>query len=191
MQHRKEASGFVDLRALCDKRAPQSRSRPLAFRDDERDRFERCQRVEQLRDLKSAHQSTARSLMRRQRRDVFAFEVDAAARRGQHAGQQIDERGLAGAVGSDQRMPCAAGELERNVLRRGNSAEVLVQRMRRQDDVAHRRATTRCRSFATRSRPASISATRTRPIQNCQYCGVHVEKRSCISLNATVPTMPP
>src|ERR1700742_1119037 len=42
-------------------------------------------------------------------------------------------------------------------------------------------STQRC----SRARPTSTIATRTAPIQNCQYCGVMVEKTSCSMRNTT------
>src|SRR5712671_6942012 len=42
-----------------------------------------------------------------------------------------------------------------------------------------------------RARPSSTITTSTRPIQNCQYCGVMVEKNSCSILKTTAPISPP
>src|SRR5260370_24467733 len=42
-----------------------------------------------------------------------------------------------------------------------------------------------------RWRPTSTITTSTRPIQNCQYCGVVVENTSCSILNTPTPISPP
>ena len=68
--------------------------------------------------------------MRRQRGDVVALEQDAAGVGSQHAGQKVDHRGLAGAVRADQGVAGAALDLQRQVARRGQSAERLDQPLR-------------------------------------------------------------
>ena len=137
--------------------------------------------------------------MRLQARDVVAVEQDASRGRRQNAADQIDDRRLAGAVRPDERMTRALRELERHVSGCGDATEALLQRMCREDGFAHRSTlvsrrptrNSRRNGAVRRSRPVTISTTNTAPIQNCQYCGVHAENVSCISLNATVPTMPP
>ena len=69
--------------------------------------------------------------------DVAAGQQHASARRRQHAGEQIDERGLAGAVGADQRVARAGGELEVDFLHGHERAEMAAQRLRLQANLGH------------------------------------------------------
>ena len=69
--------------------------------------------------------------------DVAAGEKHAPARRRQHAGQQVDERGLAGAVGADQRMARPGIEPEVDVAYRVEGAEMAAQRLRLESYCAH------------------------------------------------------
>ena len=59
----------------------------------------------------------------RQPGDVLAVENDRARRRPQHAGQAIEERALAGAVGADDGADLARGHGEVDVVERGQPAE--------------------------------------------------------------------
>src|ERR1700691_6735661 len=61
--------------------------------------------------------------------DVGAFEQDEAAARPERAGDQIDEAGLAGAVGADKRVARAGQQAEIDVARHGERAEALAQRL--------------------------------------------------------------
>ena len=85
------------------------------------------QPAEQPIDLEGAGDAELDALGLRDRGDVAAVEQHAAGRRRQHAGEQIDERGLAGAVGTDQRVAGAALEPEVDVARGGERAEIFAQ----------------------------------------------------------------
>ena len=74
----------------------------------------------------------------RQRGDVLAIEQHPAGMRLEHAGDQIDQRGLAGAVRADQRVARAALERKIDVARDRQRAESPVQVPR----LAARRVTT-------------------------------------------------
>src|SRR5450631_1651304 len=137
-------------------------------------------------------------------RDVFAVELDAPARGCEDASEQVDERRLAGAVGTDEGVPRSRLDGDREVLRRGDSAEALLEAMSAENGRRHRVSgalglLVRCNSFsrssragsASRSLPTSTMATSIIPIQNCQYCGVHEESTSYMSLNAMAPMRPP
>src|SRR6202790_5590575 len=121
----------------------------------------------------------------------------------------MQDGGLAGAVGTDQRVAGALRGHKREVAGDFQAAELLVQPpgfQRGTHDASLSGTTTmvlrppncrmtrfgahsaqRCR----RARPTSTITTSTRPIQNCQYCGVMVEKTSCNILNTTAPIKPP
>ena len=116
----------------------------------------------------------------------------------QHAGHQVDQRGLAGAVRADQRVARALRQLERDVLRDDERAEALVEPargQRRAHDVASR---------ARRHEPASIAsppripfgrnittAISSMPIQKYQNCGVVPENWSRATMKMMAPTSPP
>src|SRR4029077_12495068 len=63
--------------------------------------------AEELRYLIRPPQSAPDPLMHRQRGDVFVEEADAAGRRQEIAGDGVEQRGLARAVGTDDRAPLA------------------------------------------------------------------------------------
>ena len=87
-------------------------------------------------------------------RDVLAFERDAAGGGLQHAGQQVDQRGLAGAVGADQRVARAARDVQADVVGGGDAAEALDQALGLQDD---RRSCGTALARRTRSTAASAA----------------------------------
>src|SRR6185369_12162062 len=86
-------------------------SHPLLQRDGQRKGFQRREAVEQLVDLESANQAAAHPLMRRKVRDVVALQRDLPFGRVEDTGKQVHQRGLAGAVGPDQRMARALLQL--------------------------------------------------------------------------------
>ncbi len=81
---------------------------PLAHR--ERHRFERIEMRKERIDLEGAHEAALDALLRLERRDVGAREQDLATVRPQHAGHEVDQRGLSGAVRADERVARAFGE---------------------------------------------------------------------------------
>ena len=146
----------------------------------------------ELVDLEGARQAAQHPRMHRQIGDVVAFEQDAPGVGLEHAGEQIDHGGLAGAVRSDQRMAGALLDPERQVARDPQAAEGFFQSFGFQRDrhdaslsgtamTALRPANCRITRLGShnaqrcmRSRPTSTITTSTRPIQNSQYCGVMV-----------------
>src|SRR5690606_36597835 len=128
------------------------------------------------------HQAALDALLRRQMRDVGIAEPDAAGIRTQHAGHQIDQRGLAGAVRADQRVALALREGDRDVARDDERAEGLLEtagRPRRDDHGAPRR------DGISRASPPRMpfcrnitTITSSRPIQKYQYCGLMPENWS-------------
>ena len=164
------------------------------FRHRKPDGLERRQIGIELVDLEGARQPAQHPRVHRQIGDVVAFEQDAAAIGLEHAGQQVDDGGLAGAVRADQRVARALLDLERQVARDLEPAELLFQPPGFQRDrhgaslsgmatAALRPANCRMTRFGAHStqrcsrwRPTSTITTSTSPIQNCQYCGVMVGK---------------
>ena len=67
--------------------------------------------------------------------DDVALEGDLPAIGREHAGHQIEERGLAGAVRSDQRMDVAARDLHAQIVQRIEAAEALAQALDREAGV--------------------------------------------------------
>ena len=114
---------------IAAERAPPPRAGAALHRDRERQRRERRQRVEQLVDLEGADDAAPDAPMGGQRRDVGAVEDDPSGGWQEHAGEQVDERRLAGAVRADQRVARAALDGQRDVVAgRGQAAEALDQR---------------------------------------------------------------
>src|SRR4051794_12166491 len=173
------------------------------------DGLKRCQVGVELIDLESARQPAQHSCVHGQVRDVVPFQENATAVRLEHAGQQIDDGGLARAVRPDQCMAGALLDPQREIARDLEAAELFFEPLgfQRQSHgtslsgtatIALRPASCRITRFGAhnthrcmRWRPRSTITTNTSPIQNCQYCGVMVEKTSCSIRNTTAPTKPP
>src|ERR1700756_394327 len=179
------------------------------FGDRKADRLQWREVGIKLVDLESPRQATQHALVHGQIGDVLPFEQDTSRIRLEHTGELVDDRGLAGAVGADQRMARALRDSEREVAGDAQAPEMLFQPDRFQRDshcpslsgmatAALRPATCAMRRFGShstqrcrRARPTITITTRTTPIQNCQYCGVMVENTSCSILNTTAPIRPP
>ena len=108
--------------------------------DGERDGLERREIAEQLVDLEGAHQAAAHPRLGPEPRDVLARQQDSAGGGRQHAGQQVDEGRLAGAVRPDQRLARAALEAEGDVVGGDDAAEALAE-AQGFERGAHRRTT--------------------------------------------------
>src|SRR6267378_2307037 len=78
-------------------------------------------------DLERARQAFTRALRRRKRGDVLAREADAAGVGAQVSRELADEGGLAGAVGSDDRVRLALGDMEIDSVARAQRAEALAK----------------------------------------------------------------
>ena len=138
---------------------------------------------EELVDLKSAREPLSHSIARGERSDVLAPEPHRAFARLDDAGEEVDQRRLAGAIGTDQRLSRARRKFQRDVVGGDEAAEPARQAARLENGGAHATPpsfdafgkivrTAREMSAATRSRPISTSATSNAPIQNSQYSGV-------------------
>ena len=104
-------------------------------------------------------------------------EQDAASRWRQPPGDQVDERGLARAVGADQRMARAGLEPEVDVVRHDQCTEALVQA----DGFQRRRHRRSSRSIRPSTPPRAniTSSTSSRPIQKYQNTGSSFANWSC------------
>ena len=77
--------------------------------------------------LEGAGDALERALGRARVVHRLALECDLAGVGGQHAGDQIEERGLAGAVRSDQGVDVAGRHLDLEIVERVEAAEALGQ----------------------------------------------------------------
>src|SRR5256885_4687460 len=89
------------------------------------------------RDLERAHQAATGDVGRALVGDVAAVIEDAAGARLEELGQQVEDRGLAGAVRPDQRMDRAAVDLEVDFPDRGEAAKLLSETVGLQDQIRH------------------------------------------------------
>ena len=89
--------------------------------------------------LEGARDAQPRDGARALAADGLAAPVHRAARQRQHAGDQVEERGLAGAVGADQRDDVAAVQVEADVVDGHQPAELLAHRLHVQQALAARR----------------------------------------------------
>ena len=127
---------------------------------------------------------------RLERGDLVRAEEDLAAVRAQHAGHEVDQRGLAGAVRPDQRVARALRQGDRDVP--GDDSEPKLLSRPRVDSA--RTALADSRLACTRTLPPASVAARARrgcrwagtsrrrpaavPIQKYQYCGLMPENWS-------------
>ena len=79
--------------------------RPVVALHGQRDRLRGGHRGEQARVLQGLAHPQPAALHLRERRDVALVELDDARVRPHRAGDQLEQRGLAGSVGPDQRVP--------------------------------------------------------------------------------------
>ena len=188
--------GFIDQCGIGAGRPPPAGCAAPALGHGDIDRLDGREPREELIDLEGPGEAAAHAAVARRGGDVLAVEDDAAAARLEQAGEQIDERRLAGAVRADQRVTGSALETQRDAARRDDAAETLVEidgfEGDRHDAPRFANARAACRRKpAKRSRPTSTMATRRRPIQNSQYCGVRFDNASCMTLKTIAPISPP
>jgi len=112
-------------------------------------------------------------------RNVGAVEQNAAGIGPQHPGHEVDQRRLAGAVRTDQRITRAGRKRELNVGSNDQRAEAFVKSTGGKRDVAQGFSFAR---GASSERPPRMpfgssmtTAIRMSPIQKYQYCGLSPE----------------
>ena len=121
----------------------------------ERDVLEHGHVGDQLDVLERARDAAPDDALRRRLLDPLPLRRDLAAVGGQHAGDQVEHRALAGAVRTDQRDDLGRADVERHVVDGNHAAELLAR-------LAHLAATRRTglRIFpapAARLRPSAIA----------------------------------
>src|ERR1700678_4135598 len=79
------------------------------------------------RDLEAARDPAPCAHVRRQPRDVLSTEDDSRGLGAEGAGNAVDQRGLAGAVGTDQAEAFARLDIDADIVERGETAEALGQ----------------------------------------------------------------
>ena len=93
---------LVDDLALAADHAPPVAPAAHALRYGKAEGLERRHGREELVDLEGAGETALDPQFRPQARDVLALQQDLPGGRREHAGEQVDEGGLAGAVRADQ-----------------------------------------------------------------------------------------
>ena len=172
---------LVDHRALGAGGAPEIVAVAVALADGHAEIFQHRQPAEQLIDLEGARQPAPRPLGLRRFGDVLAIEQHTARRRLERAGDQIDQRGLAGAVRADERTPRAALQSEVDIARHLQRAEAAIESLDLQG-VGHSLGFRDQYTPAFSSRPSnprranSTASTSSRPMPNCQNVGLIFEK---------------
>src|SRR5215212_8910591 len=89
--------------------------------------LQRGQMRKHRRYLERAYQAKTRYVCRRHRRDILSLVEDLAGRRLQELGKQIEARGFAGPVRTDQRMDAAAPNPKLDIANSEESRELLGQ----------------------------------------------------------------
>jgi hypothetical protein len=107
-----EALGRVVQRPLASQQLPERV--PIAARPEEpaADVLEHAQAREDRRDLKAARQASPGDLVGRQAVDAPAVQLDLAGRGREAPADHVEQRGLAGAVRTDDRVARARGHVE-------------------------------------------------------------------------------
>src|SRR5215472_13291866 len=146
----------------------------LAREDRQRNIVENAKPVEQIDDLKAASDARLDPFIDRGRGDVLALEQDAAAVRLEMSADQIDQRGLPGAVRAHQREKFALVDGEIHVIAGANVAEPLaeIDRLEKDhEDFSCGRSLSATAEIAP-TIPVGKSmtrSTRTTPSRSCQY----------------------
>src|SRR5215469_10818091 len=119
------------------RRLPESEAVALGGLNGERNVSLGGEAVEDARDLERSRQPEPRAAGGRQLADVAPVEDDPARIRLELAGQLSDQRGLAGAVWTDERMGFALADTERHVVGGDERAERLAQVIDLKQEFAH------------------------------------------------------
>lgn len=89
--------------------------------------------------LEGAHQAAPGNLGGRKRADRLAAQQDLAGIHGDEAGEQVQQRRFAGAVGAEQANDAAACDREIDIVEHDMGAEGLAQLLRGKGDLNHER----------------------------------------------------
>src|SRR5579875_1190493 len=184
-QPRENIMCFVDCFAVRRNTAPELARNAPSFADGERHRFERGQPWEKRIDLEGACEAAPHALARLEIRYVVLAQENSSGVGSKHAGHEVDQRGLAGAVRTDQRIARAHRKADGDVARDHEGAETLGEAAGEQSGTGHvflHLAASRDRPPRTPLGRSVTTATRSTPIQKYQYCGVVPENWSRTSM---------
>ena len=154
----RRASGRAQL-SLAARVAPEAKGVTGMGLHGERHVVEDREIEEQRGDLERAGEAELAAAKNRQTRDIAAREADASRVGRDLAGELANQRGLAGAVRSDDRVQLALRNGERNRVGGNHAAEALAEIFDFQERVSHgapRRADRQCRRART-ARPAGTA----------------------------------
>src|SRR5262249_36164397 len=116
------------------------------------------------RDLKAAGQAAAIDLVGRQAVDAPPVELDGSPRYGEAPADQVEESGLAGAVGTDDGVPLALDDVEADAEDGGGRAEALVH-VQQTDALGAHPALPSARRSAVAASHAAMNRSRSRKSQ--------------------------
>src|SRR5215472_5833938 len=146
----------------------------LAREDRQRNIVENAKPVEQIDDLEAASDTRLDPFVYRGEGDVFALEQDAAAVRFELSADQINERGLAGAVRAHEREEFALVDGEIHAIAGAQVAELLAEIDRLEQDHEDFSFGRSLSASAEIAPPIPVGksttrSTRTTPSRSCQY----------------------
>ena len=113
-----------------------------AVESADRDVLQHAQPLEGLHDLEGAADARVADEVGPEARDLPAVQADGAGIGAVDAGDHVEDRGLAGAIGADQRVDCASRHAEGDIVHGAQAAEVLADAGKFQTSAraaAHRR----------------------------------------------------
>ena len=176
-QRGEDRIGFIDIVAIRGQRAPPGGGDAAPLANRERNGLKRAQMWKQSVDLKGSNQPALDALIRLQIGDVVTAEANRSGVGAQHPGQEVDQRGLAGAIGADQGVAGALRDRERDAAGHDQRAETLVESRggegRRAHDARPRQTViSRCSPPRIPFGSNITTTTSSNPIQKYQYCGL-------------------
>src|SRR5262245_20005441 len=191
-----DAVRLLDRAAIGRQATPPSSGVALPLAHRQGHRFERAEMRKQGVDLERARETAFDPHRRLEAGDLLAAEEDLPGIRPQHAGHQVDQGRLAGAVRADQRVARTLRQHEVDAARDHERAEALVEPTGGEHRHGHARF--RRHDAPSRMSPPRIplgrsitTATSSNPIQKYQYCGLTPENWSRATMYEIAPTMPP
>src|SRR6185436_3132881 len=143
-----ERASLVEKPRFLLQRAPEGKARAAARLHGKRQVVEHAQLPEDAGDLVAAREARADPVVLLHAGDDLLFEKNLSAVGREGAGNQADERGLAGAVRPDQRMHFAGLDLEADAVGGDHAAEALGDAVK-PEHVSSARAGRRCPAART------------------------------------------